>query len=55
MRAGVTHLHAGMLQAAHELICQAYRILLVSRGPDHSTTRDLEVRSPRRRPPGGQP
>lgn len=43
MRAGVAHLHAGMTEAAHELICQAYRILLVSHGPNHSTTRDLEA------------
>ncbi|CAF87026.1 unnamed protein product, partial [Tetraodon nigroviridis] len=42
MRAGVAHLQAGMPEAAHELICQAYRTLLVSHGPNHSTTRDLE-------------
>lgn len=53
MRAGVTHLHAGMLEAAHELICQAYRILLVSHGPNHSTTRELEVRLLWLLPPAG--
>ncbi|CAF88274.1 unnamed protein product, partial [Tetraodon nigroviridis] len=42
MRVGVAHLQAGMPEAAHELICQAYRTLLVSHGPNHSTTRDLE-------------
>lgn len=43
MRAGVTHLQAGMIEMAHELICNAYRILLVTHGPNHSVTRDLEV------------
>lgn len=43
MRAGVTHLQAGMIETAHELICKAYRILLVTHGPNHSVTRDLEV------------
>lgn len=43
MRAGVTHLHAGTVEMAHELICKAYRILLVTHGPNHSVTRDLEV------------
>lgn len=54
MRAGVTHLHAGMTEAAHEFICQAYRILLVSHGPNHATTRDLEVRLLWLRPPKGR-
>uniref|UniRef100_A0A674NSQ3 [histone H3]-lysine(4) N-trimethyltransferase n=1 Tax=Takifugu rubripes TaxID=31033 RepID=A0A674NSQ3_TAKRU len=43
MRAGVTHLQAGMIEMAHELICKAYRILLVTHGPNHSVTRDLEA------------
>lgn len=32
-----------MIEMAHELICKAYRILLVTHGPNHSVTRDLEV------------
>lgn len=43
MRAGVTHWHAGQIEAGHSLICQAYRILMVTHGPNHSITKDLEV------------
>ena len=44
MRAGVTHWHAGQIEAGHELICKAYGILLITHGPNHPITRDLEVR-----------
>ena len=43
MRAGVTHWHAGLIEAGHELICKAYGILMVTHGPNHAITRDLEV------------
>lgn len=43
MRAGVAHWHAGLIEAGHALICQAYGILMVSHGPNHSMTRDLEA------------
>ncbi|XP_073334178.1 histone-lysine N-methyltransferase SMYD1a isoform X1 [Pagrus major] len=42
MRAGVTHWHAGQIEAGHGLICQAYRILMVTHGPNHAITKDLE-------------
>ena len=44
MRAGVTHWHAGQIEAGHELICKAYGILLITHGPNHPITQDLEVR-----------
>lgn len=44
MRAGVTHWHAGQIESGHGMICQAYRILMVTHGPNHAITRDLEVR-----------
>ncbi|XP_059213662.1 histone-lysine N-methyltransferase SMYD1a [Centropristis striata] len=43
MRAGVTHWHAGQTEAGHGLICNAYRILMVTHGPNHAITRDLEA------------
>lgn len=43
MRAGVIHWHAGQIEAGHNMICKAYRILMVTHGPNHSITRDLEV------------
>jgi len=43
MRAGVAHWHAGLIEAAHGMICKAYAILMVSHGPNHAITRDLEV------------
>ncbi|XP_034402913.1 histone-lysine N-methyltransferase SMYD1a [Cyclopterus lumpus] len=42
MRAGVTLWHAGQTEAAHGLICKAYGILMVTHGPNHHITRDLE-------------
>ncbi|KAM7369412.1 hypothetical protein PAMP_013681 [Pampus punctatissimus] len=42
MRAGVTHWHAGQIEMGHGMICKAYRILLVTHGPNHAITRDLE-------------
>ncbi|KAM9821232.1 histone-lysine N-methyltransferase SMYD1a [Neosynchiropus ocellatus] len=43
MRAGVTHWHAGQIEAGHLLICEAYAILMVTHGPNHAITRDLEA------------
>lgn len=42
MRAGVTHWHAGQIEQGHGLICKAYSILMISHGPNHAITRDLE-------------
>ncbi|XP_029023966.1 histone-lysine N-methyltransferase SMYD1a [Betta splendens] len=42
MRAGVTHWHAGQIEEGHSLICQAYGLLMVTHGPNHSITKDLE-------------
>ncbi|XP_069779637.1 histone-lysine N-methyltransferase Smyd1-like isoform X2 [Narcine bancroftii] len=43
MRAGVTHWHAGLIEPGHAMICQAYGIILVTHGPTHPITKDLEV------------
>ncbi|XP_053195995.1 histone-lysine N-methyltransferase SMYD1a [Scomber japonicus] len=43
MRAGVTHWHGGQIEMGHSMICKAYRILMVTHGPNHAMTRDLEV------------
>ncbi|XP_053474103.1 histone-lysine N-methyltransferase SMYD1a [Ictalurus furcatus] len=43
MRAGVTHWHAGLIEAAHGLICKAYAILMITHGPHHPITKDLEA------------
>ncbi|XP_067837799.1 histone-lysine N-methyltransferase Smyd1-like isoform X2 [Heptranchias perlo] len=43
MRAGVTHWHAGLIEPGHAMICQANRILLVTHGPTHPITKDLEA------------
>lgn len=43
MRAGVTHWHAGLIEAGHGMICKAYAILLITHGPSHPITKDLEV------------
>ncbi|TRY66272.1 hypothetical protein DNTS_026229 [Danionella cerebrum] len=43
MRAGVTHWHAGLIQEAHELICKAYAILMITHGTHHPISRDLET------------
>ncbi|XP_034565801.1 histone-lysine N-methyltransferase SMYD1a [Notolabrus celidotus] len=42
MRAGVTHWHGGQIEEGHGLICKAFGILLVTHGPNHAITRDLE-------------
>ncbi|XP_068191059.1 histone-lysine N-methyltransferase SMYD1-like [Antennarius striatus] len=42
MRAGITHWHAGEIEAGHSLICKAYGILMVTHGPNHIITRDME-------------
>uniref|UniRef100_A0A673BAI4 [histone H3]-lysine(4) N-trimethyltransferase n=1 Tax=Sphaeramia orbicularis TaxID=375764 RepID=A0A673BAI4_9TELE len=43
MKAGVTQWHAGQIEAGHGMICKAYSILMVTHGPNHSITRDLET------------
>ncbi|XP_051898392.1 histone-lysine N-methyltransferase SMYD1b isoform X2 [Pristis pectinata] len=43
MRAGVTHWHAGLIEPGHAMICQAYGIILVTHGPTHPITKDLET------------
>ncbi|KAG7240901.1 hypothetical protein INR49_023475, partial [Caranx melampygus] len=43
MRAGVTHWHAGQIEVGHSLICKAYGILIVTHGPNHAITKDLET------------
>ncbi|XP_061836643.1 histone-lysine N-methyltransferase Smyd1-like [Nerophis lumbriciformis] len=42
MRAGVTHWQAGQTEQGHSMICQAYGILMVSHGPNHTVTHNLE-------------
>nr|XP_015798838.2 histone-lysine N-methyltransferase Smyd1 [Nothobranchius furzeri] len=42
MRAGVTYWHAGQIEEGHKMICEAYRILMITHGPNHSITKDLE-------------
>ncbi|KAM6901414.1 histone-lysine N-methyltransferase Smyd1-like [Lycodopsis pacificus] len=42
MRVGVTHWHAGQIEVGHGMICKAYGILMVTHGPNHPITRDLE-------------
>ncbi|KAA0716222.1 Histone-lysine N-methyltransferase [Triplophysa tibetana] len=43
MRAGVTHWHAGLIEVAHGLICRAFAILMITHGPHHPITKDLEA------------
>ncbi|XP_055497230.1 histone-lysine N-methyltransferase Smyd1-like [Leucoraja erinacea] len=43
MRAGVTHWHAGRIEPGHAMICQAYGIILVTHGPTHPISKDLEA------------
>ncbi|KAL4630145.1 histone-lysine N-methyltransferase SMYD1-like isoform X1 [Arapaima gigas] len=43
MRAGVTHWQAGLIEVAHSMICKAYAILMVTHGPTHPITKDLEA------------
>lgn len=45
MRAGLTNWHAGHIEEGHGMICKAYAILLVTHGPSHPITKDLEVNS----------
>ncbi|KAF7667484.1 hypothetical protein LDENG_00061330 [Lucifuga dentata] len=43
MRAGVTHWQAGLIEVGHGMICKAYAILMVTHGPTHPITKDLEA------------
>ncbi|XP_073753534.1 histone-lysine N-methyltransferase SMYD1 isoform X3 [Callorhinus ursinus] len=43
MRAGLTNWHAGNIEVGHGMICKAYAILLVTHGPSHPITKDLEA------------
>lgn len=43
MRAGVTHWQAGLIEVGHGMICKAYAILLVTHGPTHPISKDLEA------------
>ncbi|XP_030625490.1 histone-lysine N-methyltransferase SMYD1a isoform X2 [Chanos chanos] len=43
MRAGVTHWHAGLIEIGHTMICKAYAILMITHGPYHPITKDLEA------------
>ncbi|XP_048366602.1 histone-lysine N-methyltransferase SMYD1 isoform X2 [Sphaerodactylus townsendi] len=43
MRTGVTHWHAGLIEVGHEMLCKAYALLLVTHGPTHPITKDLEA------------
>ncbi len=43
MRAGVTHWQSGFIEVAHGMICKAYAILMITHGPTHPITKDLEV------------
>ncbi|XP_006009897.1 histone-lysine N-methyltransferase Smyd1 isoform X3 [Latimeria chalumnae] len=43
MRAGVTHWHAALIEVGHGMICKAYAVLLVTHGPTHPITKDLEA------------
>lgn len=43
MRSGVTQWQAGSIEVAHGMICKAYAILMVTHGPTHPITKDLEV------------
>ena len=44
MRAGITHWQAGQIEVGHGMICKAYSILMITHGPNHAITKDLEVR-----------
>lgn len=46
MRAGVNHWQAGLIEFGHGMVCKAYAILLVTHGPTHPITKDLEVNPP---------
>ncbi|XP_071394616.1 histone-lysine N-methyltransferase SMYD1b [Centroberyx affinis] len=43
MRAGVTHWQAGLIDVGHGMICKAYAILMITHGPTHPITKDLEA------------
>ena len=43
MRSGVSHWQAGLIDVGHGMICKAYAILMVTHGPTHPITQDLEV------------
>ncbi|XP_056275887.1 histone-lysine N-methyltransferase SMYD1b isoform X1 [Pseudoliparis swirei] len=43
MRAGVTHWQAGEIEVGHGMVCKAYAILMVTHGPTHPITKDLEA------------
>ncbi|XP_055056229.1 histone-lysine N-methyltransferase SMYD1a [Misgurnus anguillicaudatus] len=43
MRSGVTHWRAGLIEVGHELICRAFGILIITHGPHHPITQDLET------------
>lgn len=43
MRAGVTHWQAGNIEVGHGMICKAYAILMITHGPTHPITKDLEA------------
>lgn len=43
MRAGVNHWQAGLIEVGHGMVCKAYAILMVTHGPLHPITKDLEV------------
>lgn len=43
MRAGVTHWQAGQIDVAHGMICKAFAIIMITHGPTHPITKDLEV------------
>lgn len=45
MRAGVNHWQAGLIEVGHGMVCKAYAILMVTHGPTHPITKDLEVRA----------
>ncbi|KAJ0019704.1 hypothetical protein NQD34_007273 [Periophthalmus magnuspinnatus] len=42
MRAGVNHWQAGKIEVGHSMICKAYAILMITHGPTHPITKDLE-------------
>ncbi|XP_055017723.1 histone-lysine N-methyltransferase SMYD1b isoform X3 [Boleophthalmus pectinirostris] len=42
MRAGVNHWQAGKIETGHGMICKAYAILMITHGPTHPITKDLE-------------
>ncbi|KAM9793597.1 histone-lysine N-methyltransferase Smyd1-like isoform X2 [Syngnathus typhle] len=42
MRAGVMHWQSGQTELGHNMICKAYGILMVTHGPNHTITKELE-------------